>query len=47
MISSVVTQIYNPIIKLAIPIGVPIKEAKAEVETHPVIVEITISEFSV
>ena len=43
-IPAVVTQIFNPIAELVIPIGIPTKEAKAEMETHPVIVEITISD---
>ena len=34
----------NPIVELAIAIRMPTTEAKAEMETHPVIVEITISE---
>ena len=34
---------FNPIAKVVIPIEIPTKEAKAEMETHPVIVEITIS----
>ena len=34
----------SPIVELAIPIGIPTKEAKAEMKTHPVIVEITIKE---
>ena len=42
LIPAVITQIFNPIVELAIPIGIPTKEAKAEMETHPVIVEITI-----
>ena len=44
LILAVITQIFNRIVELAIPIGIPTKEAKAEIETHPVIVEITISE---
>ena len=44
LISAVITQIFNPI---AILIGVPMKEAKAEMETHSVIVEITISVWSI
>ena len=36
-------QIFNPIAELVIPIAVPTKEAKAEMETHPVIVENKIS----
>ena len=47
LISAVITQIFNPIVELVIPIGIPTKEAKAEKETHPVIVEITISEWSI
>ena len=43
LIPIVITQIFNPIVELAIPIGIPTKEAKAEMETHPVIVEIAIS----
>ena len=45
LIPVVITQMFNPIVELAIPIGIPTKEAKAEMETHPVIVEITISEW--
>ena len=44
LIPAVITHIFDPIVELAIPIGIPIKEAKAEMETHPVTVEITISE---
>ena len=40
LISAVITQIFNPIAELVIPIGIWTKEAKAEMETHPVIVEI-------
>ena len=46
LIPAVITQIFNPIVEHAIPIGMPTKEAKAEMETHPVIVEIPISEWS-
>ena len=45
LIPVVITQMFNPIVELTIPIGIPTKEAKAEMETHPVIVEITISEW--
>ena len=41
LITAVITQIFNPIAELAIPIGIPTKEAKAEIETHPVISEVT------
>ena len=44
LIPAVFTQIFNPIAELVNPIGIPIKEAKAEMEAHPVIVEITISD---
>ena len=36
---AVITHILNLIVELVIPIGIPTKEAKAEKETHPVIVE--------
>ena len=39
LIPTVIAQIFNPIEELVIPIGIPTKEAKAEVETHPVIVQ--------
>ena len=41
-----ISQILNPISELVILIEVPTKEAKTEMEIHPVIVEITISECS-
>ena len=43
LIPAVITQIFNPVAGLVFPIGILIKEAKAEMETHPVIVEIIIS----
>ena len=46
LIPAVITQIFNPVAELVIPIGLPSKEAKAEMETHPVIVESKISENS-
>ena len=39
LIPAVIAQIFNPIPELVIPIGILIKEAKAEIEMHPVIVE--------
>ena len=39
LIATVIAAIFNPIAELAIFIGIPTKEAKAEMETHPVIVE--------
>ena len=47
LIPAVITQFFNPIVELAIPIGITTKEAKAEMETNPVIVEITIREWSI
>ena len=47
LIPAVMTQIFNPIVELAIPIEIPTKGAKAEMEAHPVIVEIAISECSI
>ena len=47
LIAAVITQIVNPIVELAIPIVIPTYEAKAEIETHPVIVEIPMSEWSI
>ena len=32
LISAVIAQIFNPIVELVIPIGIPTKEAKAEIE---------------
>ena len=43
LIPAVITQIFNPIAKSVIYIGIPTKKAKAEMETHPTIAEITIS----
>ena len=47
VIPLVFTQTFNLTAELVIPIGILTKEAKAEIETHPVIVEITISEWSI
>ena len=46
-IPAVIAQIFNPIAELVIPIGIPTKEAKAEMETHPVIVEAKIRKCSI
>ena len=32
-------QIFNPIVEVTIPKGIPTKKVKAEIEIHPVIVE--------
>ena len=47
LIPAVITQSFNPIAELVIPIEIPIEEAKAEMKTHPVIMVITISEWSI
>ena len=39
LIPGTIAQIFNPIAELVIPIGIPTEEAKAEMETHPVITE--------
>ena len=39
LIPVVIIQICNPTVELVIPIGMPTKEGKAEMETHPVIIE--------
>ena len=44
LVPAVITQIFNPVVELVIPIGITTKKAKAEMETHPVIAEITKSE---
>ena len=47
LIPAVIAQIFNSVAELVIPIGIPIKEAKAEMETHPVIVEAKIRKHSI
>ena len=39
LIPAAIAQIFNPIAELVSPIGIPGKEAKAEIEIHSVIVE--------
>ena len=39
LVPAVIAQIFNPVPEFVIPIGIPTKEAKAEMKTHPVIVE--------
>ena len=46
LIPAVVTQIFNPIAEVVFPIGIPIKEAKAETEVHAVILEAKIRKCS-
>ena len=47
IIPAVITKIFNPIAELIIPIGIPTKESKAEMEMHPVTVQIKISKCSI
>ena len=46
LITSVIALIFNPVTKLVIPIGIPIKEAKAEIEIHPM-VEAKLRKYSI
>ena len=46
-IATVITQIPNPIVELAISVESPTKEAKTEIETYPVISETAISKCSI
>ena len=39
LIPAAIAQIFNPIAKLVIAIGIPSKGAKAETEIHPVILK--------
>ena len=43
LIIAIIAQVFNPTAEIAIPTGIPIKEAKAEMETHPVTVKAKIS----
>ena len=45
LIAAVITHIFNPIAELVILIAIPTKEAKVEMETHPVNAKLTISEI--
>ena len=47
LISLVIAQIFNPIAELVIPIGIPIKESKAEIEIHPAFVKAKIRQCSI
>ena len=47
LIAAVIAQVFNPIAEPVIPIGIPTEEAKAEIETHPVIVEPKIRKCSI
>ena len=47
LIPAGIAQIFNPIAELVIPVGIPSKEAKTEMETHPVILETKIRKCSI
>ena len=47
LIPAVIAQTFYPIAELVIPVGIPIKEAKAEVQIYPVIVEAKIRKCSI
>ena len=47
LIPATIAQILNPIAELVIPIEIPSKEAKAEIEIHPLIVEAKIRKCSI
>ena len=44
---AVIAQIFNPIAELVIPLGIPNKETKAEIEIHPVTAEAKIRKCSI
>ena len=47
LITVAIALIYNPIAELIIPIGIPSKETKSEIEINPVIIEAKITNSSV
>ena len=47
LIPAITVQIFNHVAGLVNPIGIPSKEAKAEIETHPIIVEAKIRKCSI
>ena len=46
LILAVITQTFNPVAKLVIPLGMPNKEAKSEMETSPLTIDIKLSKCS-
>ena len=46
LILAAIAQIFNPIAELVVPIRTTNKEAKEEIEIHPVIVEAKIRNYS-
>ena len=47
LIPAVLAQNFNPITELLIPIRIPSKKVKPEIETHPVMLEVKIRKFSI
>ena len=47
LIPATIAQIFNPIAELVIPVEIPSKEAKAEIQIHPVIVEAKMRKSSI
>ena len=47
LIPAAIAQSFNPIAKLVVPIGIPSKEAKTEIEIHPAIAQAKIRKFSI
>ena len=47
LIPAVIAHIFNPIAEVVIPIGIPTKEAKAEIKTHPVIAKAKLRKCSI
>ena len=39
LIAAAIAQMFNPIAELVISVGIPSKEAKLEIEIHPVVFE--------
>ena len=47
LVPAAIAQFFNLFAVLLIPIGITIKEAKAKIEIHPVIVEAKIGKYSI
>ena len=47
LIPAAIAQVLNPIGQLKMPIEIPIKEAKIETKTHPVILEAKVRDCSI
>ena len=47
LIPAVIAQMFNPVEELVIPIGIPTKEVKAEIEIHQVTAEANIRNCSI